>query len=769
MSDFIGYFLVVGHSELSRAIPPVFLYYPRLEKPLPLGVFRTQPSESKRNFAMARTTPLSDIRNIGIIAHVDAGKTTTTERILYYTGRKHTIVDIHDTKDLKSSTTTDYLEQEQKRGITIQSAAVSTFWRKKKINVIDTPGHVDFTIEVNRSLRVLDGAVVVFDGVAGVEPQSETNWRLANNYNVPRLCYVNKMDRSGANFVRCVDMIKTRLGARPLPVQLPIGSEDNFKGMIDLVEQNALVWSSDDKDAKWEVIPVGDGKGLADKLGITVPSDRKILDDYSKYRSELVDTALEMDDEAMEKYLTDGEPPTVEVLRKCIRKGVISSAFNAVLCGSSYKNKGVQQLLDAVVDYMPAPTDVEAIKTVDEDGNPIGERKCSDDEPFSGLAFKVINDAYGALTFVRVYSGVLTKGMSIQNSTRGKREKIGRMVEMFAKEANAIEEARAGDIIALVSLAETETGDTLCDAANPVVLERMRFPDPVISVSVKSKVKAEQEKFNNALGKMVRADPSLHLETDRDTGQTILRGMGELHLEVTLDRMRTEFGVEGTMGEPQVAYRETFTKAIDEHYVHKKQTGGSGQFAEVWIKFEPLERGQGFEFVDKTVGGSVPREYVPSVEKGLKMQKEDGVLAHYPTVDFRATLTDGSYHDVDSNALTFEIAAKACFREAIRKASPILLEPVMKVETVTPGDYLGDVIGDINRRRGMIQEQLERGTNIAVVATVPLSEMFGYIGQLRGMTSGRASYTMEFSHYDPVPKQVADAVIAEATKAKSAA
>ena len=716
---------------------------------------------------MPRTTPLSDIRNIGIIAHVDAGKTTTTERILYYTGRKHTIVDVHDTKDLKSSTTTDYMEQEQKRGITIQSAAVSTFWRKKKINVIDTPGHVDFTIEVNRSLRVLDGAVVVFDGVAGVEPQSETNWRLADNYGVPRICYVNKMDRSGAGFLRCVDMIKKRLGARPVIVQLPIGSEDNFKGMIDLVEMKALVWDSDDRDA----VPVQHDitADIADKLGITVPSDRKILADIEKYRSELVDTCLEQDDAAMEAYLEHGTVPSADLLRKCLRTGTINAVFYPVLCGSSYKNKGVTQMLDAVVDYLPAPTDVAAIKTMDEDGNPVGERICSDDEPFSALAFKVLNDAYGALTFVRVYSGVLTKGMSVMNTTRGKREKIGRMVEMFAKDANPIEEARAGDIIALVSLAETETGDTLCDAASPVILERMRFPDPVISVSVKPKNKADQEKFGAALGKMVRADPSLYLETDRETGQTILRGMGELHLEVTLDRIRTEYNVEGIMGQPQVAYRETFTKPISEQYIHKKQTGGSGQFAEVWITFEPLERGAGFVFEDETVGGSVPREYVPSVEKGLKMQKEDGVLAHFPTVDFKARLTDGSYHDVDSNALTFEIAAKACFREAIRKANPVLLEPVMRVETVTPADYLGDVIGDINRRRGMIQEQLERGANIAVVATVPLSEMFGYIGHLRGMTSGRASYTMEFSHYDPVPKMVADAVIAEAAKAKSAA
>src|SRR5450432_318334 len=676
---------------------------------------------------MPRTTALSDIRNIGIVAHVDAGKTTTTERILYYTGRKHTIIDIHDTKDLKTSTTTDYLEQEQKRGITIQSAAVSAFWRDKKINLIDTPGHVDFTIEVNRSLRVLDGAVVVFDGVAGVEPQSETNWRLADNYGVPRICYVNKMDRSGANFLRCVDMIKKRLGSRPLPVQLPIGSEDNFKGMVDLVEMKALVWGSDDKDAEWQTLEVT--ADLADKLHITVPSDRKLLADVSKFRTELVDTCLEQDDEAMEAFLTHGTVPSGDILRACLRKGTLHSAFTPVLCGSSYKNKGVQQVLDAVVDLLPAPTDVQSIKTVDADGAPIGERICSDDEPFSALAFKVINDAYGALTFIRVYSGVLTKGASIQNSTRGKREKIGRMVEMFAKEANPVEEARAGDIIALVSLADTETGDTLCDAANEVVLERMRFPEPVISVSVKAKVKAEQEKFGSALGKMVRADPSLHLETDR----------------------------------------ETITKKITEQYIHKKQTGGSGQFAEVWIVFEPLERSTGFQFVDETVGGSVPREFVPSVEKGLKVQKEDGVLAHYPTVDFRATLIDGSFHDVDSNALTFEIAAKACFREAIRKAGPILLEPVMKVETVTPGDYLGDVIGDLNRRRGLIQDQLERGTNIAVVAIVPLSEMFGYIGQLRSMTSGRASYTMEFSHYEPVPKNVADEVIAAVAEAKAAA
>ncbi len=712
---------------------------------------------------MARTIPLQDIRNIGIIAHVDAGKTTTTERILYYTGRKHTIVDIHDTKDLKSSTTTDYLEQEQKRGITIQSAAVSCFWRDKKINVIDTPGHVDFTIEVNRSLRVLDGAVVVFDGVAGVEPQSETNWRLADNYHVPRMCYVNKMDRSGANFRRCVQMIKDRLGARPMVVQLPIGSEDNFRGMIDLVEMKALVWFSDDKDSKWEVWDIT--PDLAEKLNITVKEDVDTLNDIAIYRQELIDTALEQDDEAMGAYLETEVEPSAAVLRECIRRGTNASAFTPVLCGSSYKNKGVQQVLDAIVDYLPSPIEVEAIKTVDVDGNPTGESISSDDAPFAGLAFKVINDIYGALTFVRIYSGVVSKGASIVNSTRGKKERVGRMVEMFAKEPITIEEARAGDIIAFVSLTETETGDTLCDSNHQVVLERMRFPDPVISVAVEARSKSEQEKFGQALGKMVRADPSLRLETDRETGQTILRGMGELHLEVTLDRMRTEFGVEGNMGKPQVAYRETLTKSVEHVYTLKKQTGGSGQFAEVKIVFEPRERGEGFEFVDEIVGGTVPREFIPSVEKGLTNQKEEGVLGGYPTVDFRARLIDGKYHDVDSNALTFEIAARGCFREGVRKAAPVLLEPIMKVEVVTPENHLGDVIGDLNRRRGTILGQLERGLNIAVEAHVPLSEMFGYIGHLRGATSGRASYTMEFSHYDPVPKNVADEVVAARAKA----
>jgi elongation factor G len=702
---------------------------------------------------VARKTPLKDMRNIGIIAHVDAGKTTTTERILYYTGRSHKIGEVHD-----GAATTDYMEQEQKRGITIQSAAVTVFWKNHQINVIDTPGHVDFTIEVNRSLRVLDGAVVVFDGVAGVEPQSETNWRLADNYNVPRMCYVNKMDRSGANFRRCVEMIRTRLGSKPVCLQIPIGSEDNFRGMVDLVEMKALIWHSDEKDAEWETVDV-DPAAIAKRLNIEVKEDLDTLNDVLIYRAELVDSALEQDDAAMEAYLETNEEPSPEVLRACIRKATINGAFTPVLCGSSFKNKGVQQMLDAVVAYLPAPSDVEAIKTVDEEGNITGERNCSDDEPFSALAFKVINNQFGALTFARVYSGVATKGMTLLNSTRGKKERIGRMVEVFAKDTNPIEETRAGDIIAFVSLAETETGDTLCDIAHPVILERMKFPDPVISVSVEAKTKGEQEKLGQALGKMVRADPSLRLELDKESGQTILRGMGELHLEITIDRIRTEYGVEANVGRPQVAYREAITSKVEHIYTHKKQTGGSGQYAEIKVRFEPLERGQGFEFVDNIVGGSVPREFIPAVEYGIETQKEDGVLAGFPTVDFKATLIDGKYHDVDSSAIAFEIAARACFREGIRKANPILLEPVMKVEVVTPENHLGDCIGDLNRRRGQILEQLDRGANLAVLAHVPLSEMFGYIGDLRSMTSGRATFTMEFSHYDPVPRNVADEIV----------
>ncbi|MBF0393413.1 MAG: elongation factor G [Alphaproteobacteria bacterium] len=701
---------------------------------------------------MARKTDLGKMRNIGIIAHVDAGKTTTTERILYYTGKSYKIGEVHD-----GAATTDFMEQEQKRGITIQSAAVTVFWKDHQINVIDTPGHVDFTIEVNRSLRVLDGAVVVFDGVAGVEPQSETNWRLADNYNVPRMCYVNKMDRAGANFSRCVSMIRTRLGARPLILQVPLGSEENFRGMVDLVTMKALVWFSDEKDAKWEEWDVTEDLGA--KLKIDVKEDLDIIDQIADLRQELIDTACEMDESLMESYLETGVEPTFEQLQTCIRKGCVSSVFTPVMCGSSFKNKGVQQMMDAVVAYMPAPTDVPAIKTVNEEGVEIGERNCSDDEPFSALAFKVINNQFGTLTFSRIYSGVVTKGTTLLNSTRGRKERIGRMVEVHAKDTNAIEEARAGDIIAFVSLTETETGDTLCDQAHPVILERMKFPDPVISVSVEPKSKVDQEKLGAALGKMVRADPSLKLELDKETGQTILRGMGELHLEITIDRIRTEFGVEAIMGRPQVAYRETITQTVEHVYTHKKQTGGSGQFAEVKIRFEAQERGAGFTFTDGVTGGVVPKEYIPAVEWGVKTQMEDGVLAGYPTVDFKATLIDGKYHDVDSSAIAFEIAAKACFREAMRRAGPVLLEPIMKVECVTPEEHLGDIIGDLNRRRGMILGQLDRGTNLAVEAHVPLSEMFGYIGDLRSMTSGRATFTMEFDHYDPVPKNVADEII----------
>ena len=713
---------------------------------------------------MARQKPLKLYRNIGIIAHIDAGKTTTTERVLYYTGKKHQIIEVHDTKDGKTSTTTDYLEQERKRGITIQSAAVSAEWKGYQINLIDTPGHVDFTIEVNRSLRVLDGAVVVFDGVAGVEPQTETNWRLANQYNVPRMCYVNKMDRMGANFTHCVKGIKERLSPKAVVCHVPLGSYDEFCGMADLVANVAYVWDSDDKDAKWETVELDKLEG---RFNFQAAADNQWIKRIPELRQELLEHALALNEDAFMEFVENGKFDPA-VLKACIRKGTVSGEFVPIFCGSSFKNKGVQQLLDAVLDYLPFPGENGGIGMVDPDGKVIGEQEVKDDAPARALAFKVINDQFGTLTFVRVYSGVIKKGDTLLNVTRDRKERIGRIVEVQAAATKDIEECRAGDICAFVSMKETETGDSLSDPDKPALLERMRFPDPVISVSVKSKVKSEQEKFGTALGKMVRADPSLHLETDRETGQTILRGMGELHLEVTLDRMRTEFGVEGTMGEPQVAYRESFTKIIDEHYVHKKQTGGSGQFAEVWIKFEPLERGKGFEFVDETTGGSVPREFIPAVEKGLKIQKEDGVLAHFPTVDFRATLHDGSYHDVDSNALTFEIAAKACFREGIRKAAPQLLEPVMKVETVTPGDYLGDVIGDMNRRRGTILEQVERGTNTAVVATIPLSEMFGYIGQLRSMSSGRASFTMEFSHYDPVPKNVADEVIEEVAKRRAA-
>ncbi len=698
---------------------------------------------------MARKTPLERYRNIGIIAHVDAGKTTTTERILYYTGKSHKMGEVHE-----GQATTDYMEQEQKRGITITSAATTVFWDDHQINIIDTPGHVDFTIEVNRSLRVLDGAIVVFDGVAGVEPQSETNWRLADNYNVPRMCFVNKLDRDGADYLRCIDMIEKRLGATPLVTQLPIGSEDKFIGIIDLLKNKALVWEGDDLGASWNEIDITDD--LAKTYNLEREGDFDILSRVEEFRTALIEAAVEQDDDAMMAYLEEGQEPDHATLVKCIHAGTINGSFTPILCGSAFKNKGVQPLLDAVVNYMPSPTEVDAIACVDEDGERVGVREADDAEPFSALAFKVINDQFGTLTFVRVYSGVAKAGTTVFNTTRGRRERIGRIVEMHADDRIALEEVRAGDIAAFVNLKETTTGDTLADINRQVILERMNFPDPVISIAVEPKTKADQEKLGIALGKMIREDPSLKLETDIETGQVILMGMGELHLDVIIDRIRTEYAVEANIGRPQVAYREAITRAHTMVYTHKKQTGGSGQYAEIKLEFEPGERGTGFVFEDKVKGGNVPAEFIPAVQHGLKVQSETGVLAGYPTVDFKVTLVDGKSHDVDSSTMAFEIAARAAFREGARAAGPVLLEPVMSIEIVTPDDYLGDVIGDINRRRGMIEGQEQRGNGLTVNASAPLSEMFGYISDLRSMTSGRATFTMEFDHYAQVPKQIAD-------------
>ncbi len=704
---------------------------------------------------MARNTPLERYRNIGIIAHVDAGKTTTTERVLYYTGKSHKMGEVHD-----GEATTDYMEQEQKRGITITSAATTVFWQDHQINIIDTPGHVDFTVEVNRSLRVLDGAVVIFDGVAGVEPQSETNWRLADNYNVPRMCLINKMDRDGANFQRCVDMIRDRLLAVPLVTQIPIGSEGKFVGLIDLLKMKALIWKGDDLGASWDELEIDDD--LAAKQGLDRQEDIEILSRIDELRTALIETAVEQDDAAMEAYLEDGTEPDMETLIKCIRSGTISGAFTPILCGSAFKNKGVQPLLDAVVAYLPSPLDVEAVPCVDVDGEPAGERKASDDDPFAAIAFKVLNDQFGTLTFMRVYSGVAKSGDTLINTARGKKERVGRIVEMHADDRVALEEVRTGDIAAFVNLKDTVTGDTLSRQDKPVMLERMNFPDPVISIAVEPKTKADQEKLSIALGKMLAEDPSLHLETDQETVQTILMGMGELHLEVIIDRIKTEYTVEANVGKPQVAYREALTKPFEIVYTHKKQTGGAGQYAEIKVLFEPGERGTGFVFEDKIKGGNVPQEYIPSIKRGIRDQSQTGVVAGYPTVDFQATLLDGKHHDVDSSTMAFEVAAKAAFREAARQCGPALLEPIMKIEVVTPEDYLGDVIGDINRRRGVVLGQEQRGSGLVVNATAPLSEMFGYIGDLRSMTSGRATFTMEFDHYAQVPKQIADELTATA-------
>ncbi len=689
---------------------------------------------------MARTTPLERYRNIGIMAHIDAGKTTTTERILYYTGRSHKIGEVHE-----GTATMDWMEQEQERGITITSAATTCQWRDHRINIIDTPGHVDFTIEVERSLRVLDGAVTVFDSVAGVEPQSETVWRQADKYGVPRICFVNKMDRIGADFYRCVQMIKDRLGAKPLVVHMPIGVESDFAGLVDLVAMKGLVWKDENLGAEFVI---GD-----------IPADMK--DKAEELHHELVEMCVELDESAMESYL-DGKQPDVDTLKKLIRKGTVSGAFVPVLCGSAFKNKGVQPMLDAVVDFLPSPLDVPAVKGVEVDGDKEMTRNADDGEPFSGLAFKIMTDPFvGSLTFVRIYSGVLTSSSQVINSVKGDKERVGRMLQMHANHREDIKEARAGDIVALAGLKGTTTGDTLCDPAHPIILERMEFPEPVIEVAVEPKSKADQEKMGVALNRLAQEDPSFRVTSDPESGQTIIKGMGELHLEIIVDRMKREFKVDANVGAPQVAYRESITKKIEWDYTHKKQTGGSGQYAKVKIRFEPGAPGSGFVFENDVVGGAVPKEYVPGVEKGLTNAKETGVIAGFPVIDLKCTLIDGGYHDVDSNVMTFDIAARACFREALPKAGPRLLEPMMKVEVVTPQEYMGDVIGDLNSRRGQVQGMDSRGNAQVIAAMVPLANMFGYVNTLRSMTQGRAQYTMHFDHYEQVPPAIADEVRAK--------
>ncbi|HJR21288.1 MAG TPA: elongation factor G [Dongiaceae bacterium] len=689
---------------------------------------------------MARTKPLERYRNIGIMAHIDAGKTTTTERILYYTGRSHKIGEVHE-----GTATMDWMEQEQERGITITSAATTCEWRDHRINIIDTPGHVDFTIEVERSLRVLDGAVTVFDSVAGVEPQSETVWRQADKYGVPRICFVNKMDRTGADFYRCVQMIKDRLGAKPLVCQLPIGVESDFAGLVDLVAMKGVIWKDESLGAEFTV-----GE---------IPAEYK--EKAEEYHHELVELCVELDESVMEAYL-NGKQPDAETLKKLIRKGTNTGAFVPVLCGSAFKNKGVQPMLDAVVDFLPSPLDVPAVQGTEVDGDKEMTRKADDNEPFSGLAFKIMTDPFvGSLTFVRIYSGVLASSTQVINSVKGDKERVGRMLQMHANHREDIKEARAGDIVALAGLKGTTTGDTLCDPSHPIILERMEFPEPVIEVAVEPKSKADQEKMGVALNRLAQEDPSFRVTSDPESGQTIIKGMGELHLEIIVDRMKREFKVEANVGAPQVAYRESITKKIDWDYTHKKQTGGSGQYAKVKIRFEPGAPGSGFVFENDVVGGAVPKEYVPGVEKGLTNAKETGVIAGFPVIDLKCTLIDGGYHDVDSNVMTFDIAARACFREAIPKAGPRLLEPMMKVEVVTPQDYMGDVIGDLNSRRGQVQGMDARGNAQVINAMVPLANMFGYVNTLRSMTQGRAQYTMHFDHYEQVPPAIADEVRAK--------
>ncbi|HEX7871931.1 MAG TPA: elongation factor G [Sphingobium sp.] len=695
---------------------------------------------------MARSHPLNLYRNIGIMAHIDAGKTTTTERILFYTGKSYKIGEVHD-----GAATMDWMEQEQERGITITSAATTCFWRAEegkgpehRINIIDTPGHVDFTIEVERSLRVLDGAVACFDGVAGVEPQSETVWRQADKYGVPRMCFINKLDRTGANFKYCVQSIIDRLGAKPAVLYIPIGLESELKGLVDLVGNRAIIWKDESLGAEF--------------FYEEIPAD--MVDEAAEYREKLIELAVEQDDAAMEAYL-EGNEPDVATLKALIRKGTLNQSFVPVCCGSAFKNKGVQPLLDAVVDYLPSPLDIPDVQGVKMDSDEPDSRPATDDAPFSALAFKVMNDPFvGSLTFIRIYSGSLTKGTYL-NSVKDKKEKVGRMLEMHANERKDVEEAFAGDIIALAGMKETTTGDTICSERQPIVLERMEFPEPVIELSVEPKTKADQEKMGVALNRLSAEDPSFRVSTDHESGQTIIKGMGELHLDIIVDRMKREFKVEANVGAPQVAYREYLKKPVDVDYTHKKQSGGTGQFGRVKVKLTPGERGSGFVFKDEIKGGNIPKEYIPAIEKGFRETAATGSLVGFPIIDFEVLLYDGAYHDVDSSALAFEITGRAAMREAAQKAGITLLEPVMKVEVVTPEEYLGDVIGDINSRRGQIQGTDSRGNAQVVEAMVPLANMFGYVNQLRSFTQGRAQYSMQFSHYDEVPSNVAEEVKAK--------
>jgi elongation factor G len=689
---------------------------------------------------MARTTPLGRYRNIGIMAHIDAGKTTTTERILFYTGRSYKIGEVHE-----GTAVMDWMEQEQERGITITSAATTASWKDHRINIIDTPGHVDFTIEVERSLRVLDGAIAVFDSVAGVEPQSETVWRQADKYRVPRICFVNKMDRVGADYFRCIQMIQDRLGATPLPLTLPVGIESDYVGNVDLIENRAVIWKDDTLGAEFE-----------DR---EIPAE--LAEQAAQYRAALIEAAVELDDEVLERYL-GGEEPDVATLKRCIRKGTLSHKLVPVLCGSAFKNKGVQPLLDAVVDFLPSPTEVPPIQGVKAGTDEPIERRSDDDEPFAALAFKIMNDPFvGTLTFIRIYSGVLESGSSVTNTVKGSRERIGRILQMHANSREEIKEARAGDIVALVGLKATTTGDTLSDSNRQVVLERMEFPEPVIEVAVEPRTRADQEKLSVALGKLAAEDPSFRVGTDAETAQTVIKGMGELHLEIIVDRLKREFKVDANVGAPQVAYRETISRPSDIDYTHRKQTGGAGQFARIKLVMAPGERGSGFVFENKVVGGAVPREYVPGVEKGLKSAMETGVLAGFPMVDLGIQLVDGAYHDVDSSVMAFEIAARAAFREAAAKAGPVLLEPVMAVEVVTPEEYMGDIIGDLNSRRGHVTGMEARANAQVITAIVPLATMFGYVNTLRSLSQGRAQFTMTFDHYEPVPQMVAQEIQAK--------